>query len=132
MYKSVESVESVESVDLNLLTLVIIIYYVADCQGVSMKSFNCLECNKIYSSSQSLWNHKQKCKPCNPTKDNTGGRGLDLKLSEIADKVLNNKGDIKKAIKPSTGTTLSGKREEYRRNDTKPVKEFYQFVKLQN
>ena len=120
MYKSVESVESV---DLNSLTLVIIINYVADCQGVNMKTFKCLECNKMYSSSQSLWNHKQKCKPSNPTKDNTGGRGLDFKLSKIADKILNNKGDIEKAIKPSTGTTLIGKLEEYRRNDTKPVKE---------
>ena len=87
-----------------------------------MKSFKCQECNKMYSSSQSLWNHKQKCKSSNPTKDNTGGRELDLKLSKIADKIVNNKEEIEGSTKPSTGTTLIGKLEE-QRNDTKPVNE---------
>ena len=58
MYLSVQNIQSEQSVR----SVFIIYLVVEEITSLIMKTFSCDKCNKSYSSRQSLWKHRQKCK----------------------------------------------------------------------
>ena len=71
-----------------------------------MKSYVCSKCNGVYASSQSLWNHKQRCKADASVEDNDHRRMNDSQRSRFIDSIINNKpqDDI---IQPLKSTSMS-------------------------
>ena len=73
-----------------------------------MKSFTCPKCNGVYASSQSLWNHRQRCKAVAPVKDNNHQRPNDSQLSRFIDNIINNKPqDDNTIIQPLKSSSMS-------------------------
>ena len=80
-----------------------------------MSSLTCLKCNGIYASSQSLWNHKQRCKATTSnTKNNYHQGENDLQLSRFADIIINKMPDAdnNNMIQQSKSTSI-GNGEEH-------------------
>ena len=80
-----------------------------------MSSLTCLKCNGIYASSQSLWNHKQRCKTTTSnTKNNYHQGENDLQLSRFSDIIINKMPDAdnNNMIQQSKSTSI-GNGEEH-------------------
>ena len=108
-----------------------------------MKTFNCNECNKSYSSRQSLWNHRRKCKsiekkdmlPTPPeklccssfgkTKDNLKSSTTYKDSQSFVDKIINN--NLTEPAKSMKVENMNGDDKVYtpeeRKKFTKIVKE---------